>query len=133
VEEKEGKMAFIRIKNIKGKDGTIRPYVYVVKSVWTKKGSRQKVIGYLGKSVYLKPIHHSKVLQLFGRYNHKCALCPNEEWLTIDHIKPLSRGGLNELDNLQVLCDPCNQKKRDLWEKPLENQPHIVTKASYDA
>ena len=38
------KMAFFRIKKIKGKE-----YAYIVKNEWSGKGSRQKVKGYLGR------------------------------------------------------------------------------------
>jgi len=38
------KMAFFRIKKIKGKE-----YAYVVENEWGRKGSRQKVKGYLGR------------------------------------------------------------------------------------
>lgn len=31
--------------------------------------------------------------------------------MTIDHIYPKSLGGKFELSNLQVLCQPCNNKK----------------------
>ena len=37
-------MAFFRIKKIKGKE-----YAYVVENEWKRKGSRQKVKGYLGR------------------------------------------------------------------------------------
>lgn len=48
---------------------------------------------------------------VLAKYKHKCALCPNTEKLEIDHIKPVSKGGLCEIKNLQVLCKPCNIKK----------------------
>jgi 5-methylcytosine-specific restriction endonuclease McrA len=31
--------------------------------------------------------------------------------LEIDHIRPVSRGGTNDPDNLQVLCRDCNAGK----------------------
>lgn len=37
---------------------------------------------------------------------------PDFRVLEIDHITPYSRGGTNDPDNLQCLCDPCNRAKR---------------------
>jgi len=34
-------------------------------------------------------------------------------WLEIDHIHPLSKGGSDELENKQALCQVCNNKKSD--------------------
>jgi 5-methylcytosine-specific restriction endonuclease McrA len=41
----------------------------------------------------------------------KCNFCGTEEELCVDHMTPLSRGGTNTLDNLQILCRPCNSSK----------------------
>lgn len=35
------------------------------------------------------------------------------ELMTIDHILPKSKGGKNDLDNLQPMCSSCNSKKAD--------------------
>lgn len=29
----------------------------------------------------------------------------------VDHVVPRSHGGTDDLDNLQVLCRPCNRRK----------------------
>lgn len=42
-------MAFFRIKKIKGKE-----YAYIVENEWKKKGSRQKVKGYIGRAYRFK-------------------------------------------------------------------------------
>jgi len=42
-------------------------------------------------------------------------LSHSDEFLSsIDHITPLSRGGSNGDDNIQLLCLPCNLKKGDM-------------------
>lgn len=48
---------------------------------------------------------------VFERDGKICARCGSTENLQIDHVYPVSRGGTNELDNLQVLCGTCNLKK----------------------
>lgn len=45
------------------------------------------------------------------KYKNKCSNCGVVDDLTINHIKPLSRGGTNDLDNLKTLCRACNSKK----------------------
>jgi len=51
---------------------------------------------------------------VFQRDKYQCQSCgktTGETDLTIDHIIPLSRGGQNDISNLQTLCLKCNQKK----------------------
>lgn len=54
---------------------------------------------------------------LRARERGKCAMCGSdlvlelEDEIHIDHIVPLSKGGCNDLVNLQLLCKDCNQKK----------------------
>lgn len=40
-----------------------------------------------------------------------CQRCGSTENLTKEHIVPLSRGGKNNLENLSVLCQGCNEQK----------------------
>jgi hypothetical protein len=48
---------------------------------------------------------------VFDRDGRKCLHCGTTQRLTIDHIWPVSRGGSDDLENLQTLCHSCNAKK----------------------
>lgn len=48
---------------------------------------------------------------VFKRDGKFCRRCGTIDDLTIDHIFPLIRGGESNLENLQVLCRPCNSSK----------------------
>lgn len=53
------------------------------------------------------------------RDNFKCVKCGRSPSLNhaveleVDHIKPVAKGGTNEIENLQTLCKDCNQGKKD--------------------
>ena len=53
---------------------------------------------------------------VYNRTEGHCGICgrfiPLEEY-TIDHIIPLSKGGTNDLSNLQACCNFCNKAKDD--------------------
>lgn len=40
-----------------------------------------------------------------------CEACRRAMATTVDHIKPKARGGGDEWENLQSLCDPCHKAK----------------------
>lgn len=49
---------------------------------------------------------------VFSRDGGVCALCGQPAVnATVDHIVPLSRGGSDDLDNLQTACSSCNSRK----------------------
>ena len=52
-------------------------------------------------------------LTLIERDEYRCANCSAVEDLTVDHIYPLSKGGSDDMDNLQLLCRRCNSLKND--------------------
>lgn len=60
-----------------------------------------------------KPISAKVRGYLLSLYNYTCAYCDSGKLLQIDHIYPFSKGGTNDIDNLQVLCRKCNLTKRD--------------------
>jgi 5-methylcytosine-specific restriction endonuclease McrA len=59
---------------------------------------------------FITPVVRRKV---WIRNKGQCAACGSRENLQYDYIVPTSEGGNNTLDNLQLLCKICNQKKSD--------------------
>jgi len=41
----------------------------------------------------------------------------NFELMTIDHIKPRGKGGSNDIENLDPMCETCNSRKADKYEE----------------
>lgn len=50
-------------------------------------------------------------LDLCKKVGGKCVCCGVFEHLSVDHISPISKGGRNDIQNIQPLCLPCNLKK----------------------
>jgi hypothetical protein len=46
-------------------------------------------------------------------FGNVCLCCGAAGNLSIDHVIPISRGGNDDITNVQPLCLPCNQSKRD--------------------
>lgn len=75
---------------------------------------------------------------VYARYDGCCVICGSPvrfRDLTIDHIIPLSQGGTNNMDNLQLACKACNLMKncltmeqlfRKLWELFMYNWKVII-------
>lgn len=48
---------------------------------------------------------------LCERQGHACLRCGAVGKLTVDHVVPISAGGVNTIDNIQGLCGTCNRSK----------------------
>ena len=88
---------------------------YAITKAWQKK-NKEKMRWYICnrrakmKSVGGK-ISKDDWKELLEEANHKCLCCGTTENLSLDHIIPISKGGLNVKENSQVLCRACNSKK----------------------
>ena len=52
--------------------------------------------------------------QALAAYSARCAPCgatSKDRRIEVDHIVPRSKGGSNDISNLQALCDECNRGK----------------------
>ena len=45
------------------------------------------------------------------KWEHQCAYCGSEDNLTIDHVVPQSKGGMDFTKNVVCCCHDCNQSK----------------------
>ena len=75
---------------------------------------------------------------IYARHNGKCAICGNYvsfKRFTIDHKRPISKGGTDDFRNLQAVCYSCNQMKnslawnefmRKLWKVTIHNLANIA-------
>lgn len=50
-------------------------------------------------------------LTLCDYYGNKCLACGEYKKLTADHVIPLTKGGSNDISNIQPLCGSCNSSK----------------------
>lgn len=58
-------------------------------------------------------------------FQGKCQLCGTMEKITIDHIIPLSKGGTNDISNLQPLCIHCNTSKGNKGEDKVRHSKQL--------
>lgn len=57
------------------------------------------------------------ICQICGRQIDFDCDSNSDDYPSIDHIKPLAKGGLHRWDNVQLACRRCNTLKSDKWEE----------------
>jgi len=97
-------------KNGNWKDGRTKNKKYIS---WlkNKRGTLKKLQNKKGSSHTFGEWELTK-----KQYGNMCPACKKPEpeiILTEDHIIPLSKGGSDNIENIQPLCKSCNSKKHD--------------------
>jgi len=67
------------------------------------------------KDVKRRRLSFDELTKVISKRGGMCDECGADKNLSVDHIRPLSKGGTNELNNLRVLCRRCNSRKKDKW------------------
>jgi 5-methylcytosine-specific restriction endonuclease McrA len=62
-----------------------------------------------------------------------CVVCGSDYKMTIDHKVQLARGGSNDIENLQALCEACNLKKGAVLTDAQLHLWYAKNKAAIDA
>jgi len=94
----------------------LRETLYLLADWGHKRRSKRVSNGIKGELLAIRRADFAKqrpdlALALIDRDGYECRGCHAKEALTIDHIWPVSRGGTDDLENLQWLCKSCNSKK----------------------
>ncbi len=84
-------------------------YAATVLDTLTRIAKRQMVSSSSGTPV--RQIPQDVKAAVWQRDGGKCRQCGAQQYLEFDHIIPFSRGGASSLNNVQLLCRQCNQKK----------------------
>lgn len=73
------------------------------------------------------PISSAQINARMSMFGYKCWMCggPFEH---VDHVKPLSKGGLHMLCNLRPACGSCNRSKAARW--PFHATPRDTANAT---
>ena len=65
------------------------------------------------KSTGREPIPQDLMDAVWNRDGGQCVKCNSTQDLEYDHMIPLSKGGANTYNNIQILCRKCNRSKSD--------------------
>lgn len=92
--------------------------VRLEKAALWRKENQEKRVAYEAKRRALKKesigfFTSIDILRIMSLQRAKCANCGSlvGDRYHVDHINPLSRGGSNGPENIQILCPTCNHKK----------------------
>lgn len=76
---------------------------------WTRQRAAAKRAS---RRIALAPLTLAEKIVIFASFGDCCAYCGIDGKLTVDHVLPLSKGGLDEAGNVVPACLDCNCRKR---------------------
>ena len=57
--------------------------------------------------------------KVFIRDGFTCRICKQAKACEVDHIRPLAKGGTDDLNNLQSVCIPCHKQKTSIEQSTI--------------
>jgi len=85
--------------------------IIAISLILWKHGTNKTVSRYGGSSGSSRYIPGDVRREVDARDRHRCVRCGSTRHLEYDHIKPISQGGSNTVNNIQTLCRKCNRRK----------------------
>lgn len=78
---------------------------------------------FIEKKIKAAEVRKVEFKKLCEKYNWTCPCCGlKTKKLTQDHIVPLSKGGIDDISNIQPLCKMCNRTKGNKHRKRYKNK-----------
>jgi 5-methylcytosine-specific restriction endonuclease McrA len=82
---------------------------------------QQDHVNYPRGEAYSREISQEVKIAVAARDGGKCRNCGSTDSLEYDHVIPYSRGGTNTVNNIQLLCQPCNRSKGATYQQARYN------------
>lgn len=96
----------VRIYNMRTRHRNPEPY----REVWRRRQARKR-------SLSIVRFTPTQLKAKCAYWGNRCWICGGPQQ-AIDHVKPLTKGGLHVLANLRPICWVCNSRKGDKWPYP---------------
>lgn len=83
------------------------------------------------KNGKIKRKHYSPTTRklIYSKYDGRCQLCGRKillEEATLDHIKPLSMGGVDDVENIWITCLSCNRFKANILPEDFQKRITMI-------
>lgn len=87
-----------------------------------------RLIGFNQNVYFARSIPQGIRQQVLQKYECKCAWCGSKDRLEVDHKNGRYNSVMNKIDDFQLLCKSCNDKKRERCKKCTESNKRFDAK-----